>query len=374
MCLEGRIPALLVALTSVVMSACSGERPAPLTGPRAAAFSSLSSPIQIPSTPSAPPGVARQPAGMRVSVTLTTPDRRKLINAAVIMTSDADRGSTESPTADVTILPDGSFTFNNVPPGSYQIRGRAHTVAGGATLFALYRVVLVDHDVTVRLVLLPGARVSGRVSADAERTAKPATLAGLRIQAPFADGSSFGDAPTGDTLANGLFTIHGVMSGSHIITVEGLPDPWVLKGVTYRGRDITDTGLMADSGQRLDGVHVTITDVASDVSGTVVDAEGRGVAHATVLIIPDSPEFRTRVSRRFGRTSTDANGRYRYRGLPPGEYRVVASTLDDSDVYRRDLLQQLSDAGVPLRLDSLATRVIDLRLTPIATLRRTSAR
>ena len=131
---------------------------------------------------------------------------------------------------------------------------------------------------------------------------------------------------------------------------------------------------MADSGQRLEGVHVTITDVASDVSGTVVDAEGRGVAHATVLIIPDSPEFRTRVSRRFGRTSTDAKGRYRYRGLPPGEYRVVASTLDDSDVYRRDLLQQLFDAGVLLRLDALATRVIDLRLTPIATLRRTSAR
>ena len=39
-------------------------------------------------------------------------------------------------------------------------------------------------------------------------------------------------------------------------------------------------------------------------------------------------------------------------------------------MYRRDLLQQLSDAGVLLRLDALATRVIDLRLTPIATLRR----
>jgi hypothetical protein len=52
----------------------------------------------------------------------------------------------------------------------------------------------------------------------------------------------------------------------------------------------------------------------------------------------------------------------------------VASTLDESDVYRRDFLQQLFDAGVLLRLDALATRVIDLRLTPIATLRRTSAR
>ena len=63
------------------------------------------------------------------------------------------------------------------------------------------------------------------------------------MRAPFSDGSSFGDAPTGEILANGSFIIRGLMSGSHIITVEGLPYPWVLKSVTYRGQDITDTGL-----------------------------------------------------------------------------------------------------------------------------------
>ena len=155
--------------------------------------------------------------------------------------SDYDLGCgprvTESPTADVTILPDGSFTFNNVPPGSYQIRGRAHTVAGGASLFALYRVVLVDHDVTVRLVLLPGARVSGTISADAERTAKPATFAALRIQAPFADGSSFGDALTGDTLANGSFTIHGVDVGQPHHNRRGLA-----RSLGAQGSDVSADG------------------------------------------------------------------------------------------------------------------------------------
>jgi hypothetical protein len=373
MCLEGRVPALLVALASVIMSACSGDRPAPVIEPRAAAFSSSSSPIQVPSATTAAADVARQAAGARVSVTLATPDRRKLINGAVIMTSDADRGPAAGETGDVMIFPDGSFTFSHVPPGSYQIRGRAETDAGGAPLFALYRIVVADHDLTVRLTLLPGASVSGRVSADGVRTARPATFAGLRIQAPLADGSSFGDWPAGETLADGSFTIRGVISGSHVITVAGLPDPWVVKRVTYRGQDITDAGLEADSGQRLADVRVTITDVASEVTGTVRDAEGQGVAAAMVLIIPAAPQFWTRVSRRFGRTSTDAEGRYRYRGLPPGEYRVVASTLDERDVYRRDLLRQLSGAGVMLRLDALATRAIDLRITPMATSRRTSA-
>jgi hypothetical protein len=147
----------------------------------------------------------------------------------------------------------------------------------------------------------------------------------------------------------------------------------VLKSVTYRGQDITDTGLEADSGQRLTDLRVAITDVASEVTGTVRDAEGHGVAAAMVLIIPSAPQFWTRVSRRFGRTSTGADGRYRYRGLPPGEYRVIASTLDERDVYRRDLLRQLSNAGVTLSLDALSSRAIDLRLTPVATSRRPSA-
>ena len=371
MCLERRVPALLAALASVILSACGGERRAPVTEPRVAAFNASSSPSQVPSASSVESDASRQTAGARVSVTLVTADRRKLINGAVIMTPEADQGPAAGEMGDVTILPDGSFTFSHVPPGSYQIRGRAE--AGSQSLFALHRIVVTDHDVTVRLTLLPGASVSGRVSADAVRIARPATFAGLRIQAPFADGSNFGDRPSGDTLGDGSFSIQGVIPGTHIITVEGLPDPWVLKSVTYRGQDISDTGLEADSGQQLADLRVAITDVASEVTGTVRDADGHGVGAAMVLIIPSASQFWTRVSRRFGRTSTDADGRYRYRGLPPGEYHVVASRLDERDVYRRDLLHQLSNAGVTLSLDALATRAIDLRLTPVPTVRPPSA-
>jgi hypothetical protein len=370
MCLERRMPALLAALASVILSACSGERLALVSGPPAP-FDTSSSPIQPRSSTSVESEAIPQSAGPTVRITLVTPDRRKLINGAVIMSPDPDQGSATGETGDVRIFPDGSFTFSPVTPGTYQIRGRAE--AGGKTLFALHRIVVADHDVTVTLTLLPGAIVSGRVSADAVHIAPPATFAGLRIQAPFVDGSSFGDRPSGDALADGSFSVQGVIPGSHVITVEGLPDPWVLKSVTYRGQDITDTGLEADSGQRLADLRVAITDVASEVTGTVRDADGHGVPAAMVLVIPSAPQFWTRVSRRFGRTSTDADGRYRYRGLPPGEYRVVASTLGERDVYRRDLLRELSKLGVTLSLDLVATRAIDLRLTPVATPRRPSA-
>ena len=72
---------------------------------------------------------------------------------------------------------------------------------------------------------------------------------------------------------------------------------------------------------------MTITDVASEVSGTVLDAEGRGVAHATVLIVPTCPQFRTRVSRRFG---ADVHGRGRPVSLPrPPAGRIPRRGVDD---------------------------------------------
>jgi hypothetical protein len=113
-----------------------------------AAFNTSFSPGHVPSASSVESDASRQTAGARVSITLVTADRRKLIHGAVIMTPDSDQGPATPEMGDVTILPDGSFTFSHVTPGSYQIRGRAE--AAGKSLFALHRIVVTDHDLTVR--------------------------------------------------------------------------------------------------------------------------------------------------------------------------------------------------------------------------------
>jgi len=200
-------------------------------------------------------------------------------------------------------------------------------------------------------------------------------LAAVRIRAPLADGSPFGDAPTGDVQPGGAYTIRGITAGAHVIAVEGLPFPWLLKSVTHRGQDITDLGFEADRGQQLDDVRVTITDVASEVAGTVRDTNGAPVADAMVVILPVSQQYWTRTSRRLGLQRTDAGGRYRLRGIPPGEYRVLASTeLDESEAHQRGLMQALSQVGLPLSLNPLEQRSLDLPVTSVAAARRTGAR
>jgi len=115
--------------------------------------------------------------------------------------------------------------------------------------------------------------------------------------------------------------------------------------------------------------------VATDVSGVVRDERSQPVADAMVLIIPLAQQFWQRSSRRFGLLHTGADGRFRIRGLPDGEYRAVASIdIDESDAFRVPVLDRLSAAGTPLSLKPLEQRVLDLRLTPPATVRHASSR
>jgi Carboxypeptidase regulatory-like domain len=299
----------------------------------------------------------------RVSGRLSAPNRGRLLSGAVIMTH-GDAAMTV-PSQDAMILPDGTFVFSNVAPGRYEIRARGELVPGATAHFATFRVLVEGRDITdVEMTLLPGATITGTILFEPVKTPKPAAIAGIRVRAPLTDGSTFGDALTGEVLANGSYAIRGVMAGNHLVTVEGLPYPWIVKSVISRGQDITDVGLEADARQRFENVAITLTDAASDVSGVVRDAKGRPAADAMVLVIPLAQQFWHRTSRRFGWLRTDAAGRFRIRGLPEGEYRAVASLdVDENDAFRTAILERLSDAGTPLTLKDLEQRVLDLPLT-----------
>jgi hypothetical protein len=373
MCLDSRATALLAVLSCGVMAACGGPVPAPVTQPPAA-----SRPVPAGSKPpTAAAGVESAPgaaSGGTITGLITSEDGRQLTSGAVMMTPVHGEKLAAAPTQDVMILPDGSFSFRNVPPGRYQIRARGETEPGGTTRFATFNVLADGRDLlNVSMVMRPGAIVSGTVIVDAVQAPKPASLSRVRVRAPLSDGSSFGDALTGNVQEGGAYLIRGLMPGPHVLTVEGLQDPWVLKSVTYRGQDITDVGLEADSRQRFDDVRVTLTDVASEVSGAVRDAAGVAVPGATVLIVPLSQQFWTRTSRRFRVLQTDPAGNYRVRGLPAGEYRAIARReLDDSDAYDPDLMKDVRDEGTPLSLTNLERRVLDLPLTPTADRRGSS--
>lgn len=301
------------------------------------------------------------PPGVTVSGLVATSDHAPLQSGAVLMNPVVGDTLASHPADDGRFLPDGSFSFRNVLPGEYQIRARAQTV-GGPPLFAGYRIHVRDRDITdVRLLLRPGATVTGTVEVDAaDSGARAPSFASLRVRAPFVDGSSFADALTGVVQKDGRFRLVGVMEGEHYFTLEGLTGPWVLQHVHWRGTDLTDAPLAAASGDTIRDVRITITARATEIRGTVRDAAGQPAGDATVVMSPVSYTTWLGGSRRFVITRTDAGGRYHHRGLPAGDYRLLASReLRDVDV-RASRARELP--GVHVSLNTGERREIDLVL------------
>jgi hypothetical protein len=280
------------------------------------------------------------------------------------------------PARDVFILPDGTFSFRNVPPGRYQIRARGEAETQGTALFSMYAITVDGRDLSdLEMTLSPGANLEGSLIVEAVSAPRPVSFTGIRVRAPLIEGGSFGDALSGDVRPDGAYRISCLMAGRHHVTVDGLQYPWVLKTVTYRGQDITDGALDVESGQELKDVRVTITDATSEVNGAVKDSGGREAADAMVLIIPLSEQFWARANRRLRLLRTDATGRFRIRGLPAGEYRALATyDLDEREAYRLDRLRELVVLGVPLSIADRERRAVDLPLVSLAAARRTVSR
>ena len=289
-----------------------------------------------------------------VSGRLVTVDGRQLSSGAMTMSPADSDGVPVAPAEQPTIKPDGRFTFAGVAPGRYHIRARGQTEDTGAALFGTYAVEVAGEDISgVTVTLRPGAVLEGSLAVEARRGTRTPDFTTLRVRAPFVDGNAFGDSLTGVVQPDGSFALRGIMKGTHQIVVDGLRPPWTLKSVVYQGADITDTPIEATEKQSMRGVRVTITDAASEVTGTVTSARRAPVADAGVLVFARVPLFWLRTNRRMRVAYTDLKGRFSVAGLPAGEYVAVASpAVDESDLGRRDRLEAWAGVATPFRLDT----------------------
>jgi len=217
---------------------------------------------------------------------------------------------------------DGAFTIANVPPGRYVLRARADD--SETPLFSMQPLSLNGEDITdLSVVLSGGASVAGLVTF-MPGTTNPPDPTQIRLVAPSTDQSDFGQQPNARVDKDGRFTLNGVSAGQHLIRAAGNMRGWTLKSVTISGRDVTDTPVAVRSGETLSNVVVTFTDKLTEVNGTVTDEGGTAVPDFTILAFPTDATLWRPQARQIMTARPDQTGQYRIRGLPPGDYYVVA--------------------------------------------------
>jgi carboxypeptidase family protein len=260
----------------------------------------------------------------RITGHVLNPDGTAVTSGTVNLAVDASgaRGNQIGMNYGGRIQWDGEFTINNVPPGRYLLRARGDD--SETPQYAAQPVTVTGQDVPdFTVVLAESATVNGTVSFSSAPGAAP-DLTQFRITAPATDQSDMGPQPNARVGKDGAFVLSGVPAGMHLIRSAGNARGFILKSVTINGRDITDLPVPLRSGESLDNVAVVFTDQQNEINGTATNEQGTPVPEYTILAFSTDTTFWRPLSRQIMTARPDQTGKYKIRGLPRGEYYLVA--------------------------------------------------
>jgi protocatechuate 3,4-dioxygenase beta subunit len=255
----------------------------------------------------------------------------------------------------------GAFKIPNVPPGQYTVvaratiqngrgggpggRGMAPAMprpdGGGRAVLAgpppeptrLWGSVDISVDgravSNVLINLQQGVPVSGRIAFEGTTVQPPADLSRMRVnlQPVIAPGTSgeLVTAAAGRVEADGKFTITSVVPGRYRLMASNPGEGWFLGSSAIEGQDAIDFAVEIKGS--VSSALVTFTDRRAELSGTVTDEKAQPVSDYTLIVFPADARYRTPQSRRIVSARPATDGRYSFRSLPPGDYRV-APVLD----------------------------------------------
>jgi hypothetical protein len=129
------------------------------------------------------------------------------------------------------------------------------------------------------------------------------------------------------------------------------------------GRDVLDFPLDVSPNQDLSNAVLTFTDKTQELSGTIQDTSGRPTSDYTIILFPSDNRYWTPQSRRIASARPGTDGRFTFRGIPAGEYRLTAVTdVEPGEWYDPAFLGQVQQASIPISLAEGATKVQDIRL------------
>ena len=268
--------------------------------------------------------------------------------------------------------PGGGFTLSGVAPGDYTMRVRA----------------FFDEAETIRLM-------SSGAMQDDPAFSMPLTVSGSPIEdlrvvvpAPVAVSGRVifeGGAPAGAVLGSvSASTTHSDMSGEarSLVGQDGrftlrlrpgmwrfgawAPPGWMIKRLTFRGTAVDEdrpVEVTSEGGR----VEVLLTSQLTAVTGTVSDASGAPVLDYQAIVFPAERTEPPHGRRHRTRLDTsDAQGRFRLEGLPPGDYLVAAVVdVDPGEAVSDDTLESVRESATPVRVREGQTETVALKLPPL---------
>lgn len=267
---------------------------------------------------------------------------------------------------------EGKFRFPAVRPGSYTLvtaRSALQPPAAGDSLQSnsgrgFLEITMDGTDRFVRLPISVGSTVSGRITVEGAQQGKEG-LAGLSLTLKDIRKSIPQLHLDPDIRGDGTFSVVGVLPGIYRLGVKttALQNMWEAKSAILNGRDLLDGILEVRPNEDIADVLITLTDLHSEVAGSIRDADGKPVSDLELVVFATVKEYWLPGSRRTKHVKSDPGGRYIVQDLPPGEYFLVAlGEIEPGAWHDPAFLAQLArEKPISITLAAGEKRLLDIQ-------------
>ncbi|MGA2134341.1 MAG: carboxypeptidase regulatory-like domain-containing protein [Bryobacteraceae bacterium] len=250
----------------------------------------------------------------------------------------------------------GTFELNGILPGAYTLT--ASSWSQNKVLTSRQEVDVGDSNIdNLVLVPSPGIEVIGTVAVDA---VNPPALDSVNVMLRARDPGRIMYASSSEHLHDGAFTLSDVTPDNYYLQVTGLPDGYWVKSVHMGDQEVRDTGIDLTSGPS-GSINVTLAANAGQIDGSVQNDQQQAAPGATVVLVPE-PKLRDRPDA-YKNITSDQNGRFSFKNLAPGDYRLFAWEDVEYGAYMDpDFLRPFEDRGQSLSIQEGSRESVQLNL------------
>ena len=187
--------------------------------------------------------------------------------------------------------PGGRFVMRNVTPGddiiNASIGGPNRPAERRELEIASMPITVGSGDLDVVLTMSRTASIPGRIVFEGVSAPPPRDpgYGPMIVFANFPDGVQRSGVRTSATVQEGMTFQLPDMFGPRVLDIVNMPSGWVLKSITYKGKDVTDRVADLQAVIEPGTINVVMHNRGAVVSGRVADAGGNPV-RARVVMIP----------------------------------------------------------------------------------------
>jgi hypothetical protein len=258
---------------------------------------------------------------------------------------------------------DGLFRFTEVDPGTYWLRAVSRNVDPGSNSRASTQaqISLSDRDIDgITVTMTSGITISGRITLEGPfANATPESL-GIALQ-PVVGPIALPLPPPSKPKPDGTFTIDSLLPGPYRLEITSLPQEYFLREVRMGPADFLGLPVMITESPGAP-LQIVANSSAGELDGIVLNGTRQAIPGIETVLIPDRQRDRREL---YLKTKTDREGRFSFRGIPPGNYKIFAwENLEQYGYFDPSVVQRADTQATPVRVTESSTQSIEVRSIP----------